>query len=197
MDTQTLARIETKLDLILMSVLGRTTQPHESLADGDTARDFFRQFTPKQNAALQMLMRGASNQEIAERMGVSVNTAKVHVRSIAAKLDVKSRASIAVVANRHWQEIDDEEYRLASGGLPKDWDKNWSEDDPLKGLYFSGVTANKVSGHEVTTSEARRHEKEQGDDVATGEKRGRVSRPGNARKGGRVKRKSEGIDGQE
>lgn len=174
MDTQALTRIEAKVDLILMSVLGRTAQPVEDIAGGDNnaqaseaARDFFRQFTPKQNAALQMLMRGASNQEIAERMGVSVNTAKVHVRSIAAKLDVKNRASIVVVANRHWQVIGKEEYRLASGGLPKDWDETWHEEDPLKGLYFSG--------------------KERGDDAATGEKGERVSRSGDAGTGGRIK----------
>lgn len=177
METQAIARIEAKVDLILMSLLGRTAQVEERDTGADGARDFFRQFTPKQNAALQMLMRGASNQEIADRMGVSVNTAKVHVRSIAAKLDVRNRASIAVVANRYWRGIGDEEYRMASGGLPKDWDETWSESDPLKGLYFSG--------------------KEQSDDAEVGEKGGRVSRPGHARQGGRVKRKSEGIDGQD
>ena len=224
MDTRTLARIEAKLDLVLMSVLGRATPEEEGGAGGSEehgellrARTFFRQFTPKQNAALQMLMRGASNQEIADRMGVSVNTAKVHVRSIAAKLDVKSRASIAVTANRYWRDIGGEEYLMASGGLPKDWDDNWSEGDPLKPLYFSGVTASEarcrdsersdserseVSRSErsrsgVTLSAAKGHGKEEGDDVEAGEERGRVPRPGHARKGGRVKRKGEGIDGQE
>lgn len=140
-----LARVEAKLDLIMASILQTrasstvpsvdpTTVPKAKSASNAPER-FFRRFSIKQNAALQMLIHAASNDEIAERMGVSPNTAKVHVRTIAKKLGVNTRAQIMAVAGEHYRAIDDESYRAVTGGIPKDWHQNFRAPDPFAHIY--------------------------------------------------------------
>jgi DNA-binding CsgD family transcriptional regulator len=139
-----LARIEAKIDVLIATLLGEKKVARDEQGSGlatnasEAAQAFFRQFTTKQNAALQMLLRGASNAEVAERLGVTENTAKVHVRSIAKKLGVHNRGVIALRTMPHWQAIGDEAYRMLSGGLPRDWDANYAEPDPLAHLYVGG-----------------------------------------------------------
>lgn len=96
--------------------------------------------TTKQHATLQMLMRGAGNREIAERFGVTTNTAKVHVRSLFTKFGVNTRAGVVLRAMPTIEGMDYDSYRRASGGLPKDWDKQYDESrvDPFAQLYASG-----------------------------------------------------------
>lgn len=91
--------------------------------------------TTKQHAALQMLIRGAGNQEIADRLGVSINTAKVHVRSIAKKMGMHRRQRIAEKVSLWMEEISPQQYEAMSGGLPKDWDLSFSEPDSFASLY--------------------------------------------------------------
>ena len=108
---------------------------------GTTAVDaekFFRQFTPKQNAVLQMLMGGTANEEIGHRLGVALNTAKVHVRLVARKLGVHSRAQVAVKALPFFDAIDPETYKNATRGLPKDWHEQYEEPDPYRNVYVNG-----------------------------------------------------------
>ena len=93
------------------------------------------QLTTKQHAALQMLLRGADNNEIAMRFDVSPNTSKVYVRGVAKKLGVQTRAQIVVKLLDTFNELDDNSYRMLTGGLPKDWDRNYEEPDPFAPLY--------------------------------------------------------------
>ena len=86
-------------------------------------------FTTKQHGVIQMLCRSATNVEIASRLKITENTAKVHVRTIARKLGVQMRAQIILKTINALKEIDDESYRLLSKGLPKDWDANWETED--------------------------------------------------------------------
>jgi DNA-binding NarL/FixJ family response regulator len=134
-----LDRIEWKLDQLLMHIRaesgtnwGVTRPPPQPVA---SAGDVLRRFTTKQHACLQMLLRGAGNQEIADRFGVTDNTAKVYVRSIAAKLKVQTRSQIVIALLDAFHAIDDATYRLLTGGLPKDWDAEYSEPDPFAHLY--------------------------------------------------------------
>ena len=46
----------------------------------------------QQREAALLVARGFSNQQIATRMGVSINTASYHVKQLFAKLDVHDRA---------------------------------------------------------------------------------------------------------
>lgn len=139
-----ITRVEAKVDALMqMQRMGQMqvvmppveADVHGRGGDGGRSDLFFRQFTAKQNATLQMVLRGAENSEIAERLGVSPNTAKVHVRVIAGKLGVNNRVQIAMKARGPFDEIDDATYKVVSGGLPKDWDANYQEPDPYGYVY--------------------------------------------------------------
>ena len=54
--------------------------------------------TSRQGSVLALLAEARSNVAIAELLGISVGTVKLHVRSILAKLGVEDRAQAAVVA---------------------------------------------------------------------------------------------------
>ena len=125
-----LKRIEDKLDKLL-----RIMGVEETPGGGENVDVELPILTTKQHAALQMVLRGAGNVEIAERFNVSVNTSKVYVRAIAKKLGVKTRGQIIVNVLDMYRSIDDNSYRLMTGGLPKDWDENYCEPDPFSPLY--------------------------------------------------------------
>lgn len=140
--TTQLDRIEWKLDQILGALANKTMDnPTATTSGGHGSMDTLTQtntlpdMTSKQHASLQMLLRGADNNEIGRRFNVSPNTAKVYVRSIARKLGVSSRAQIVVRLLDIFNDVDDNAYRVMSGGLPKDWDRNYVFPDPFARLY--------------------------------------------------------------
>lgn len=51
--------------------------------------------SPRETEILQLIADGLTDREIAERLFISVNTAKTHLKNILAKLQLKSRAQIA------------------------------------------------------------------------------------------------------
>ena len=57
--------------------------------------------TDREREVLALLVEGLSNPEIADRLVISLPTAKAHVRSILAKLRVSSRTEAATVAVKH------------------------------------------------------------------------------------------------
>jgi len=127
---ENLKRIEEKLDKLLQIMGVEETSGVSESVDVELPI-----LTTKQHAALQMVLRGAGNVEIAERFNVSVNTSKVYVRAIAKKLGVKTRGQIIVKMLDRYRSIDDNSYRLMTGGLPKDWDENYYKPDPFSPLY--------------------------------------------------------------
>jgi NarL family two-component system response regulator LiaR len=54
--------------------------------------------TPREEEVLALLAEGLTNAEVAERLVISVSTAKFHVRSILGKLDVRTRNEAAALA---------------------------------------------------------------------------------------------------
>ncbi len=141
--TTQLDRIEWKLDQIMARLMNASNGQEEEgenrnmrPATGGDHPQMLEKFTTKQHAALQMLMRGADNKEIALRFGVSINTAKVYVRTIAKKLKVHTRAQIIYKMMHEFQDVDDNAYMIMSGGLPKDWDSSFSTPDPFARLYM-------------------------------------------------------------
>jgi DNA-binding CsgD family transcriptional regulator len=56
--------------------------------------------TARELDVLGLLVEGASNKEIARRLGISVHTAKFHVRSVAEKLDASGRTDAVANAVR-------------------------------------------------------------------------------------------------
>ncbi len=57
-------------------------------------------FTPREAEVLALLAEGASNKEIARRLGISVHTAKFHVARVFGKLDATGRADAVAHAAR-------------------------------------------------------------------------------------------------
>ena len=82
-----------------------------------------------------MLLDGKSNFDIAQRFGVSEDTAKVYVRTIAKKYGVNTRAQIVGATLEEFNSVSDDVYQRISGGLPKDWHSTFSEPDPFADLY--------------------------------------------------------------
>lgn len=56
--------------------------------------------TPREREVLLLLAEGASNKEIARRLGISVHTAKFHVGSLLDKLDAAGRTDAVAHAAR-------------------------------------------------------------------------------------------------
>jgi DNA-binding CsgD family transcriptional regulator len=94
-----------QLRTLLADVPGLTIAPDGAPADvrlvtppGGTASET--QLTPREHDVLELLVDGASNKEIARRLGISVSTVKFHVRSIADKLGADGRAEAVAHALR-------------------------------------------------------------------------------------------------
>jgi len=123
-----LDRIELKLDNLLTHLAFGNNQAVRSVAaEVSEVKDHgkLETLTTKQHVALQMLLGGRSNQEISERMGITLNTAKVHVRGVAKKVGANTRTQIILRLQKEFDACDEEEYLLMSGGLPKAWDAKW------------------------------------------------------------------------
>lgn len=95
--------------------------------------------TVKQHVALQMLLAGRANSEIAERFGVTENGAKVYVRAIYKKFGVKTRSQAVMAVVDEFTLITDRWYEAISKGIPKNWAREWLgrpvEEDPYRTLY--------------------------------------------------------------
>jgi LuxR family transcriptional regulator of csgAB operon len=52
--------------------------------------------TSREKEILFLLLKGASNNDIAQNLYISTNTVKTHIRNIFQKLDVKSRFELAM-----------------------------------------------------------------------------------------------------
>ena len=133
-----LDRIEFKIDQIMAAQAIRAQVKKVYAEDAESGVwDDLHRFTPKQHAALQMLLHGQGNAQIAKRMGVSQNTAKVHVRGIAKKLGVNKRGEIMARMARQYETIDDDAYRVLTGGLPKSWHVEFDDsvECPWRHLY--------------------------------------------------------------
>ena len=75
------------------------------LDDHDLSQVFsaFEAFTPRQKQIFELLATGARNKEIAEKLGLSVNTVRVHLQAISSRLPSKDRSQIVLYASR-WRE---------------------------------------------------------------------------------------------
>jgi DNA-binding NarL/FixJ family response regulator len=65
------------------------------------SHDLLSDLTPRELDVLQELTTGATNREIAERLYITENTIKNHVRSILAKLELQNRRQAADFARQH------------------------------------------------------------------------------------------------
>lgn len=88
--------------------------------------------TPRQFEVLELVREGLTNPQIAERLGISPDGAKWHVKEILWKLDVPSREEAG-----RWRSGD---WKLETG--------NWSQDRPRsRGCRFGRRSRNRRPGH--------------------------------------------------
>ena len=73
--------------------------------DTDMSRIFTacEQFTPRQREIFELLASGADNKEIAEMLGLSANTIRVHLQAISSRLPARGRSQLVLFAAR-WKE---------------------------------------------------------------------------------------------
>lgn len=121
-----LGKLESKMDEVLwllrQSGRGVDSGSHgENLRQDDAARVILSGLTKKQHVALQMILAGKSNRDIAERLGVTENTAKVHVRSIAKKAGMRKRSQIVALFKKAFDDMEDDEYERLTGGITKNF----------------------------------------------------------------------------
>ena len=133
-----LVRAVNNLTTEVQGGMANTTGQSEAEASNTThhhPNNTLYKLTTKQHGALQMLLDGRSNAEIAKRFDVSDDTAKVYVRTIAKKYGVNTRAQIVMATLEEFNSLDDDVYMRISGGLPKDWHSKYAEPDPFAELY--------------------------------------------------------------
>jgi len=58
------------------------------------------ELTPRETEVLELLVTGANNREIAEKLDITENTVKIHLRNILEKLHLRNRIQAAVYAVR-------------------------------------------------------------------------------------------------
>ncbi len=68
---------------------------------GDSAKSPRSRLTPREREILQLVAEGKSNKEVANLLGISVNTAEAHRANIMLKLDVHSLAELVLYAVRN------------------------------------------------------------------------------------------------
>ena len=105
---------------MLIQMIGGKPNNDRSTTRGDSDCTLMREFTPKQHAVIQMIWQGFSTEDMANMLEVSEATIKVHIRGVMRRAGIKTRAQIAMKAERCMREMSDEEYKRTSG-IPKDW----------------------------------------------------------------------------
>ena len=81
--------------------------------------DELNQLSEREREILKLVATGATNQQIAGNLGISINTVKVHVRNIFGKIGAASRTEATLVAMRAGLV---EVGRATSVGLPEEVD---------------------------------------------------------------------------
>lgn len=86
----------------LLEVMNRTMQGESVYPEGPLDVEFGKakriDLTPRDLDVLRELMRGLSNEEIAGRLNISINTVRTHIQNMLAKTGFKNRMALVVNA---------------------------------------------------------------------------------------------------
>ncbi|NJI25833.1 response regulator transcription factor [Aeromonas veronii] len=106
--------------------------------------------TPRQHVILQLFIEGFNYDQMANRIGVSINTIKTQAKAIRTKWDVDNRSDLIFKARRAIGNVADNIYVEISGGLPKNWGEEYAhltkDEDPHYVLYRP--SKGRGAGHE-------------------------------------------------
>lgn len=106
-------------------------------SDGD-GLGVFSELTPRQHVILHCFIAGMSYEQMADRLGVSVNTVKTQAKAVRLKWGVDNRSDLIFRARRALAAASDAVYEELSG-LPKNWGDKWAhltrEEDPYREVY--------------------------------------------------------------
>ena len=96
---------------ISRSLAGKLLREFSRQVRGGPAPKVFDELTEREKGVLQLVAKGATNKEVAQRLTISENTVNYHVKNILEKLHARNRAEAAVRALREGfvQADDDEE----------------------------------------------------------------------------------------
>lgn len=111
--------MEAQMAMLIQMIGGKQNNDRSTMRGNDDCT-LMREFTPKQHAVIQMIWQGFSTEDMANMLEVSEATIKVHIRGVMRRASLKTRAQIAMKAERCMREMSDEEYKRTSG-IPKDW----------------------------------------------------------------------------
>jgi DNA-binding NarL/FixJ family response regulator len=74
---------------------------HDATQDAGVSIDLLlRHLTPRESDVLDAIRSGSSTAEMADQLGISRDTVRVHVKNLLAKLQVHSRVEAAAVVSR-------------------------------------------------------------------------------------------------
>jgi two-component system, NarL family, response regulator LiaR len=74
--------------------------------------------SPREFEIARLVAQGATNKEIAEKLFITENTTKVHVKNILNKLELKNRQQLAVYAvMKEWVKLNPDNEKKEKGGL--------------------------------------------------------------------------------
>lgn len=99
-DKELVDRLEHLLSEVAGLSLTRPGEPADVVVVKANSAETDVQLTNRELEVLTLLAEGASNKTIARRLGISVHTAKFHVRSVTDKLDAVGRTDAVVHAAR-------------------------------------------------------------------------------------------------
>jgi DNA-binding NarL/FixJ family response regulator len=94
----TAARGEVALSPAMMARI--LTEFQRPAAEPDQAGEAREELTPRETDVLKLVVRGATNREIADALNITENTVKKHLQSILSKLHLQNRIQAAVYAVR-------------------------------------------------------------------------------------------------
>jgi DNA-binding CsgD family transcriptional regulator len=138
-----IARLEAKVD-VLINLVSNLNVPHhpappkveQPLQLNASQVGVMRDMSPRQHAALQLLIQGWQNNQMSELMGVTESTVKMHVKKVCDRFGVKTRGQAAMLGQEIINMMPKDDYTRYSGGFPPDWGASLSSAEGTDDAYY-------------------------------------------------------------
>lgn len=139
-----IARLEAKVDVLInlvtnITATNPTAQPakvEQPLQLNASQVGVMRDMSPRQHAALQLLIQGWQNKDMSDLMAVTESTVKMHVKKVCDRFGVKTRGQAAMLGQEIMNLMPKEDYTRYSGGFPPDWGASLSSTDSQDDAYY-------------------------------------------------------------